>query len=116
MEKFDLDQAQIADQEPLPEEIALQREEIQMLYKAMNDCNVNQRTVLILRFIKELSVAETAEVLGWTESKVKTTQHRALKVLKNYIDKAMKEQGVTKDQGAMTEQEVVSSEKLSVER
>lgn len=116
MEKFDLDQAQIADQEPLPEEIALQREEIQMLYQAMNDCNVNQRTVLILRFIKELSVAETAEVLGWTESKVKTTQHRALKVLKNYIDKAMKEQGVTKDQGAMTEQEVVSSEKLSVER
>lgn len=116
MEKFDLDQAQIADREPLPEEIALQREEIQMLYKAMNDCNVNQRTVLILRFIKELSVAETAEVLGWTESKVKTTQHRALKVLKNYIDKAMKEQGVTKDQGAMTEQEVVSSEKLSVER
>ncbi|MEK5324893.1 RNA polymerase sigma factor SigX [Aeribacillus sp. FSL M8-0254] len=116
MEKFDLDQAQIADQEPLPEEIALQREEIQMLYKAMNDCNVNQRTVLILRFIKELSVAETAEVLGWTESKVKTTQHRALKVLKNYIDKAMKEQVVTKDQGAMTEQEVVSSEKLSVER
>ncbi|MGR6115387.1 RNA polymerase sigma factor SigX [Aeribacillus composti] len=116
MEKFDLDQAQIADREPLPEEIALQREEIQMLYKAMNDCNVNQRTVLILRFIKELSVAETAEVLGWTESKVKTTQHRALKVLKNYIDKAMKEQGATKDQGAMTEQEVVSSEKLSVER
>jgi RNA polymerase sigma-70 factor (ECF subfamily) len=37
-------------------------------------------------------------------------------VLKNYIDKAMKEQGATKDQGAMTEQEVVSSEKLSVER
>ena len=26
-----------------------------------------------------LSIAETAEILGWTEGKVKTTQHRAIK-------------------------------------
>ena len=38
--------------------------------------------VLILRYIQCLTIAETAEVLGWTEGKVKTTQHRALKALK----------------------------------
>jgi len=82
LEKFDLDNVILVDEKPLPEEIAIEREEIQLLYKALDKCNMNQRSVLILRFLKDLSIAETAEVLGWTESKVKTTQHRALKVLK----------------------------------
>ncbi|MEI2401183.1 sigma factor-like helix-turn-helix DNA-binding protein, partial [Paenibacillus phytohabitans] len=62
-----------------------------------------QRLVLILRYIQSLSIAETAKALGWTESKVKTTQHRALKVLKTY----MEESGV---------KEGVDDEKIRVER
>src|SRR5690606_27678104 len=81
-EKFDVTEHPIKDKAPLPEEIAMQNEEIQLVYQCLDACTLDQRLVIILRFIQELSIAETAEALGWTESKVKTTQHRALKVLK----------------------------------
>ncbi|MEM5594085.1 hypothetical protein AAHH67_24155 [Niallia circulans] len=32
-----------------------------------------------------MSIGETALNLGWSESKVKTTQHRALKLLKKSL-------------------------------
>lgn len=44
--------------------------------------NENQRQVFILRCIQDLSVSDTASVLGWTEAKVKTTLHRAINQLK----------------------------------
>jgi RNA polymerase sigma-70 factor (ECF subfamily) len=47
---------------------------------------VDQRSVVILRFLNDLSIVETAQALDWTESKVKTTQHRALKVLKKHME------------------------------
>ncbi|ANB61947.1 RNA polymerase sigma factor SigX [Anoxybacteroides amylolyticum] len=78
------------DKGPLPEEIAVQREEIQLMYRCLSHCTVDQRLVVVLRFIQGLSVAETAETLGWTESKVKTTQHRALKRLKQQMEEAAK--------------------------
>ncbi|MCL6587647.1 MAG: RNA polymerase sigma factor SigX [Anoxybacillus sp.] len=74
----------------LPEEIAVQREEIQLMYRCLGNCTIDQRLVVVLRFIQGLSVAETAETLGWTESKVKTTQHRALKRLKQQMEEAAK--------------------------
>ncbi|WP_331386284.1 RNA polymerase sigma factor [Bacillus sp. B-jedd] len=40
------------------------------------------RSVVILRALKEMSTKETAEVLGWSESKVRVDYHRALKKLK----------------------------------
>lgn len=78
------------DNRPLPEEIAVQREEIQLMYRCLENCTIDQRLVVVLRFIQGLSVAETAETLGWTESKVKTTQHRALKRLKQQMEEAAK--------------------------
>jgi RNA polymerase sigma-70 factor (ECF subfamily) len=45
--------------------------------------------------MQSLSIAETAEALGWTESKVKTTQHRALKQLKTYMEEYMAKEGST---------------------
>lgn len=42
----------------------------------------NQRQVFILRCIQDLSVSDTASILGWTEAKVKTTLHRAIHRLK----------------------------------
>jgi RNA polymerase sigma-70 factor, ECF subfamily len=70
----------------LPEEIAVQREEIQLIYRCLDLCTIDQRLVIIMRYIHELSINETADSLGWTESKVKTTQHRALKVLKKHME------------------------------
>ncbi|MGV3463992.1 MAG: RNA polymerase sigma factor [Heyndrickxia sp.] len=63
------------------EEYLIRKEEIQQIYKAINEMKRKDREVLILRGIMELSVTETAEVLGWTKHKVNLTLHRALKKL-----------------------------------
>jgi len=75
----------IRDHALLPEEIVTQRDEIRQIYKGLQQCSLAQQQVMILRFIEQLSIAETADILGWSESKVKTTQHRAIKTLQQLI-------------------------------
>ncbi|MCP8616734.1 RNA polymerase sigma factor SigX [Salirhabdus salicampi] len=75
----------IPDEKPLPEEIAQKNEEIGKMYQCLHQCTIDQQSVVILRYIQMLSIQETADVLGWTESKVKTTQHRAIKTLKKIM-------------------------------
>lgn len=41
-----------------------------------------------MRYLQELSIAETADVLGWTEAKVKTTQHRAVRKARELLEKS----------------------------
>ncbi|MDE3839445.1 RNA polymerase sigma factor SigX [Bacillus methanolicus] len=103
IEKFDWSTQQVKDEHPIPEEIALQNEEIRTLYDCLDKCSVDQKMVIVLRYLHELSIAETAEALGWTESKVKTTQHRALKVLKKEMEQ-------------LSKKEVEICEKVSVDR
>ncbi|SEH82116.1 RNA polymerase, sigma subunit, SigX [Halobacillus karajensis] len=89
MEFFDWNEKgeQIQDHQKLPEEIAIQKDEVQEVYRALDECTVDQKSVLILRYIQCMSIKETAEILGWSESKVKTTQHRAVKALKLILAK-----------------------------
>lgn len=94
IEKFDWTTQQVKDDQLIPEEIALQKEEYQYIYQCLDHCTVDQRMVIIMRYIQELSISETAEALGWTESKVKTTQHRALKVLKKEMEDLMVKEGI----------------------
>ncbi|WP_075982174.1 RNA polymerase sigma factor SigX [Bacillus massilinigeriensis] len=94
LEKFDWSTQQVKDDSPIPEEITLQREELQLIYHCLNDCTVDQKMVVIMRYIQELSIAETAEALGWTESKVKTTQHRALKALRQKMEGIIDKGGI----------------------
>ncbi|WP_404452883.1 RNA polymerase sigma factor SigX [Virgibacillus necropolis] len=75
----------LPDKEPLPEEIAVQNEDIKNIYSYMDNCTPDQKSVLILRYIQSFSIKETAEILGFSQSKVKTTQHRGLKTLKDII-------------------------------
>lgn len=103
LEKFDWSTNQVKDEYPIPEEIAVQKEEIKWIYKCLEFCTMDQRAVIILRYLQDLSIAETAKALGWTESKVKTTQHRSLKVLKKQMEMSYEKEGVT-------------SEKVGVER
>ncbi|WP_226579446.1 RNA polymerase sigma factor SigX [Halobacillus litoralis] len=77
---------ELKDQHPVPEELIVQNEEIQQVYDALDHCSVNQRSVLVLRYIQELTIKETAEVTGWSESKVKTTQHRAIRTIKALME------------------------------
>ncbi|EIT87403.1 RNA polymerase sigma factor SigX [Fictibacillus macauensis ZFHKF-1] len=72
--------------DPLPDEFLTQKESVKELYHALYKCTLPQQQVIVLRYIQSLSIAETAAVLGWTESKVKTTQHRAIKGLKSFLD------------------------------
>ncbi|MBB5174238.1 RNA polymerase sigma factor SigX [Texcoconibacillus texcoconensis] len=86
---------EVSDSEPLPEEIVIQRDEMKDVYKQLRRCRIDQQQVIVLRYLQGLSINETAEVLGWTESKVKTTQHRAIQKLKkhlsDYDDQELKE-------------------------
>lgn len=75
----------IPDNAKLPEEIALENDEIRKMYYCLSQCSYDQQAVLILRFIQSLSIKETANVLNWSISKVKTTQHRAMKTLKQQM-------------------------------
>lgn len=95
IDKFDWTEQQIKDDRPFPEEISLQKEELRLIMKCLNKCTLNQRIVIIMRYFNELSISETAESLNWSESKVKTTQHRALKALKGYLQEMMEEEGIT---------------------
>ncbi|WP_026675750.1 RNA polymerase sigma factor SigX [Alkalihalobacterium bogoriense] len=76
----------VKDSAPLPEEIVTQREEIRQMYQGLQQCTIDQQQVIVLRYIQSLSITETATILGWTESKVKTTQHRAVKALKGFVE------------------------------
>ena len=38
-----------------------------------------------MRYFQELSISETAQILGWTEGKVKTTQHRTIQRLREIL-------------------------------
>ncbi|MGV3464095.1 MAG: RNA polymerase sigma factor [Heyndrickxia sp.] len=59
----------------------------QELMKSINMLKQNYRDVIILRGIKDFSVKETAQILGWSESKVNVSYHRALKKMKILLEK-----------------------------
>ncbi|OIJ14618.1 RNA polymerase sigma factor SigX [Anaerobacillus arseniciselenatis] len=88
---------QIKDEDPLPEEIVEEREEMKQVYDALRKCTLDQQQVIILRYIESLSISETATILGWSGSKVKTTQHRAIKALKELLN--VNEQSELKEVG-----------------
>lgn len=80
----------IRDNLPLPEDLVLQDEELKNIYNYLYKCTEDQRSVLILRFIQDFSIKETADVLNFSISKVKTTQHRGLKRLRRFLNEQKK--------------------------
>ena len=52
---------------------------------ALNQLKRGYREVLILRYVNELSVHETALTLGWSEKKVRNTSHRAMLKLRKIL-------------------------------
>ncbi|MFJ7678097.1 RNA polymerase sigma factor SigX [Peribacillus sp. NPDC097224] len=88
---IDWDGQMIKDNQPIPEEVAIMNDNVREIYRCLNRCTVNQKAVIILRYIQGMSISETADVLNWSESKVKTTQHRALKAIKKMMDDSSEE-------------------------
>ncbi|QOR64580.1 RNA polymerase sigma factor [Cytobacillus suaedae] len=71
----------------LPEKVAELGETEAELYHSLHKLRRSYREVIVLRKIKELSIQETAEILSWTEGKVKITLYRALEALKKQMIK-----------------------------
>lgn len=64
----------------------LQVEEQQReLYIEIAKLKLEYRTAIVLRKIEGLSIKETAEILGWTEAKVKNNTIRGLKELSHLL-------------------------------
>ncbi|MDQ0257749.1 RNA polymerase sigma-70 factor (ECF subfamily) [Evansella vedderi] len=70
---------------PPPQKIYQQRETNKELYDAILLLKKNYKDVILLRGIHECSVAETAEILNWSENKVNVTFHRAMKSLEKRL-------------------------------
>ncbi len=92
-DKFDWEKSELPASEIPPEEVLLLSEKKQSLLKALNTCTGDQKLVIQMRFMHDLTIAETADVLDWSEGKVKTTQHRAIRVLRQKLTSVQIEGG-----------------------
>lgn len=66
-------------QEPSAEEQSYQTIETEQLLTSLPE---NYRQVIVLRILQDMSTMDTAYILGWSESKVKVTLHRAIEKLR----------------------------------
>ena len=69
--------AQVPDLTPAPADVVADREELELLSKAIAELPATLKEPLILRTIEGLSQAETAEVLAISEKAVETRLYRA---------------------------------------
>lgn len=53
---------------------------------ALQQLNEQQREVIILRFLEEMSIAETAKIMQKSEGAIKALQHRALENLRRALE------------------------------
>lgn len=75
------------DTDPSPQDVMELREVSEELYRALNNIKPHYREVIILRKLKGFSTKETSDVLNWSESKVKSTLHRAIPALEKQLTK-----------------------------
>ncbi|WP_112604677.1 RNA polymerase sigma factor [Micromonospora noduli] len=68
-----------------PEAAAVQRLTSEALAKGIAQLSPVQQQCITLRYLRELSIEETAQALGKTPSAVKAAQHKALKALRGVL-------------------------------
>jgi len=90
-DSFDWESIQLTSDDMRPDELLIVDYEKKQLLEQLNGCTGDQKMVIVLRFFQQLSIQETADALGWTESKVKTTQHRAIQHLKKRMSQEREE-------------------------
>lgn len=59
--------------------------DFQQILQTLRMLNDQQREVIVLRFVEELSIAETAQIMQKSEGAVKALQHRALETLRRHL-------------------------------
>lgn len=85
-----IDDMSLRDNRPGPGESALSSLEREELRASLEQLRDDYRTVLVLRFLSELSPHETAEVMGRTPGAVRVLQHRALASLRTMLDGSLR--------------------------
>ncbi|HET7735040.1 MAG TPA: sigma-70 family RNA polymerase sigma factor [Nocardioidaceae bacterium] len=78
----------VREQHESPEERVVERDEVGSLVSVMRTLPRRQREVLACRYVLELSVAETAQLLEISEGSVKSHTHRGLQSLQQRIEVA----------------------------
>ncbi len=76
---------------PLPEELLLRQEAIDLLEEAIAHLSPKLRTALVLYELEGLPMREVAEILGISESAAKVRVHRARAQLQKYLVEHAKE-------------------------
>jgi RNA polymerase sigma-70 factor (ECF subfamily) len=77
--------SQINEHQKAPENIAVQKNEAEILWKAVKKLKKIDQHVIYLRFFLDLSVKEAAQVLDVAPGTIKSRQHRALNRLETVI-------------------------------
>jgi RNA polymerase sigma-70 factor (ECF subfamily) len=72
---------------PDPERIIAQRQIQSAVERAIDELPVSFRAVLVARVLEEMSVEETAELLGLRPETVKTRLHRARRLLRQALER-----------------------------
>lgn len=78
-----MDQLSIRDVRRSPEQAVMDAELMDRIQSAVDRLPERQRTMFILRFIEEMSLAEIAEVTGLEAATVKTHLYRAVKAVRS---------------------------------
>ncbi|MDX2078116.1 MAG: sigma-70 family RNA polymerase sigma factor [bacterium] len=90
----DIRRTHVRDTDPLPDDIPMEsiieqtvmaQIQTKQVYEALSELPDRQREVLLLRYIGELDLFATAQVLGLNVNAVKALQHRAITNLKNIL-------------------------------
>jgi len=76
----------VRENEESPEDTTVTRDEVGALVAVMRTLARRQREVLACRYVLELSVAETAQLLAISEGSVKSHTHRGLHTLQQRIE------------------------------
>lgn len=82
----DIENTIVPDKAAGPVEVVGAQLESQELRQTLQQLATDYRAVLTLRFISELSVAETSQVMGKSEGSVRVLQHRALVALRKLLE------------------------------
>jgi RNA polymerase sigma-70 factor (ECF subfamily) len=75
-----------ADHSPSPEDSCLQRERAEHLIKAIDSLGPKTRTAIVLRDMEELSLKESAEILGTSIAAVKARQFHGRRMLRKRMN------------------------------
>jgi len=81
-----VEEISLREHNPGPGESALSSLERDELRASLEQLREDYRTVLVLRFLSELTPEETAQVMGRSEGAVRVLQHRALASLRTMLD------------------------------